>query len=664
MRRASAAPVAPPSAPPARRGLWLLGPALLFVAACAFGVLEVHSSTDTWIGLAAGRQILTSEKFPVKDTFSYTTGGRVWLNQNWLSHVFFWALYNYLGRTALVIGNWLVAASIFVSVLLATRLRCGSWLAATFAASLVAIACRDWLSIRPATIQFVLLAAAWLGFSALLRQDSRHRWWPLGLLLAVFAVWTHAHGSFIFGFGLLGMFLGCVILARIFRQPAVLTWRQTALLAAIGVVTAALGVLLSPYGIENYTHPFTIAKSELFRQVGEWHPPFVNFSKFPPVGRFWAALTVAIVAPLATLAFRRLGRQPTEATAPSKLRVRLNTIVFDLLSIGVGLFMAFSARRFAPIFYILATPALTTFTLWLARPIAARVRNQLRDALVVGAWPAALVTLAYTGWWAHADLIAGYEKQSQVDLLDRVTQNNARPTAAFEFLRRNHLTPNILTEWKVAGAIMFELPGCRVFIDGRAQQVYTEQEYMAYMWLLGLRANQESFLPQFLTNSGTELVLLPRWPAVRELSAAMNRVPGWIHFFDTPSEAMWIASGSRLLAELGQRERAGTLEWPDIPSTPLMRGLLLANTWPPDMNRAREFWKEGIALDPEVALEAHGLIVKTLVQEGRADEARAYVRDEREKLRRQPPPVAPELQRKLNEALDKCEQLAGGGTPP
>jgi hypothetical protein len=64
------------------------GPILLFLAATAFGILEVHSSTDTWIGLAAGRQIYTADEFPKTDTFSYTFNGEVWYNQNWLTHLF------------------------------------------------------------------------------------------------------------------------------------------------------------------------------------------------------------------------------------------------------------------------------------------------------------------------------------------------------------------------------------------------------------------------------------------------------------------------------------------------------------------------------------------------------------------------------------------------
>jgi hypothetical protein len=152
------------------------GTALFFLAACVYGVLEVHYSTDTWIGLAAGRQILSSPAFPKTDTFSYTFHGQTWFNQNWLSHVFFWLLYDRIGPSAVVIGTWTVGVGLFACVLLATKLRSGSWTAAMLAAAIVAVATRDWLRVRPATIQFFLLALLWLSVSALLSQGARRRW--------------------------------------------------------------------------------------------------------------------------------------------------------------------------------------------------------------------------------------------------------------------------------------------------------------------------------------------------------------------------------------------------------------------------------------------------------------------------------------------------------
>jgi hypothetical protein len=335
---------------------------LLFCVACAYGVLEVHYSNDTWIGLAAGRQIVTEPWFPTTDTFNYALPGVKWVNQNWLSHVFFWELCDKLGRDAVVFGTWAVGAGIFVLVMLAIRLRCGSWLAALLAGSMVAIACRDWLSIRPATIQFFFLAAAWLCLSALISQGERRRWWAVGFLLPIYGLWTHAHGSFLLGFGLLGLFLVCAAVARVFRRRMTISVWQAVALAVIGAVTAVMGAVASPYGLENWTHPFVVVESEVFRQVGEWIPPFREADRFPPVYRFWVAFAIAAASPLAALVLRLVDPEPAHLQttdrkrAPAASSFGLHMLLFDVAAVLIGLRMAFFARRFGPVFYILAAP--------------------------------------------------------------------------------------------------------------------------------------------------------------------------------------------------------------------------------------------------------------------------------------------------------------------
>jgi hypothetical protein len=685
------------------------GVGFLFVAACAFGVLEVHYSTDTWIGLAAGRQILTEPTFPKADTFSYPFHGQTWFNQNWLSHVFFWILYDKLGPNAVVIGTWMVSAGIFTLVLLATWFRCGSWLAAFLAASIVAIASRDWLSIRPATIQFLLLAAAWLGFAALAGQGTRCRWWPMALLLATYGVWPHAHGSFLLGFGLLGLFLGCVVIARL----AGLRWRvgpglgdgQVLALAGVGLLTAVLGALLSPYGFENFTHPLKVVESDVFRTVGEWVPPYRS-ARFPGVLRFWIALAIAAATLLTFLGLRawhgwRARPAPRKArpAAPTRPVVyaasslvgqpegwplhaadrpvgddspaaragspRLNAVLFDIAAVGIGLYMAMFARRFAPLFYILATPALVTWIMALARPLPARLRRLGRKTVIMGAWVGAAVSIVVTARLAYRELVRDVMPGGPYSLLDRVTHNDHTPLAAIEFLSRNGLTPNVMTEWKVAASIMFYVPGARVFIDGRAQQVYTEQHYMTYMGLLNLRESQGAVATHVLDQHGTDLVLLPKWEVVRRLLDALQGQPEWRLVLEEPAAAIWVREESALLDELIARERAGTLWWPDTPETEWRRGMFLTSIQPEEPQRAIAQWQSAVARQPAMGLRAYYWIVTTLLQDGRGDEAEAYLRAEQARIEDPQSNLSPALRQQLLAEIRRCRTLlpGQGGVP-
>jgi hypothetical protein len=611
---------------------WLqCGAILLFLAAAAYGVLEVHSSTDTWIGLAAGRQIMSSEHFPRNDTFSYTSGGNVWYNQNWLSHVFFWLIYDKLGRTATVWATWAVSYCTFSFVLLATWFRARSWLAATLAAALVAISCRDWLSIRPATIQFFCLALEWMCLSALVSGRPGARWWPIALLFPLFVGWAQAHGSFEFGYAMIALLIGTGVFSRIITGRMALTWPQIFALLAVCVVTLVLGAVLSPYGIDNYLHPLKVTNSPIFRQVGEWLPPYIE-GKFPPVLRFWLGVSVAGMAALVALALRAawaLQAEPTPAARPQR-PFDLHLLVFDVAAVVLGFSMAMFARRFAPVFFILTTPALVRWVLRLAPP-AVMLQREARRAFIVGAWLALPVTIFVTRNLAIRelnDVVPG-----EWDLLDRITRNDASPHDTFEWLNRNALAANVMTEWKIGGIMMFYVPAARVFIDGRSQQVYSEDQYKTYVWLLNVNKALQGKTNEVLGNAGTDLVVMPRWATTRGLQEALEQNPEWLLIYETPGSGIWARRAAPLFRELGRREAAGELWWPDSARMMFLRGALLVVNDPSYAERAKALWREAINRDVDQVLPVFKWYVRACVEVlGQREEAAQWLREQRQRF--------------------------------
>lgn len=680
-----------PLAPDVRPWLpdWLkLGAALLFVTGAAFGVLEVHYSTDTWIGLAAGRQILTEPQFPKTDTFSYTFTGTTWYNQNWLSHVYFWLLYDKLGPDAVVYGTWAVGYLTFFLVLLAARLRCGSWLAATLAAALVAIASRDWLSARPATVQFLFVSALWLALSALAGQTERRRWWPVALLAGVFLLWPHAHGSFVLGYGLTGLLVACFLLARVLRRKIALSDAQILAVIAVVVVTAILGAVLSPYGIENYLHPTKVAKSDIFRQVGEWHPPYRE-GMFPPVTRFWIAFAVAFATPLAALMLRFLdplvsgraappsatGRaeharsSPRSGSAAAPSRADWPRLIFDLTAVAIGLGMAMWARRFAPMFYILSTPALAALTMHLARGLSPLIRVHVRDGIVASTWLIAGFSVYVVVRNAYNELVLDVAKDArrarEVDvhnsLLDRVTRFDSSPRDALDFLARNHLKPKIVTDWKLAGPVMFFVPGAQVYIDGRAQQVYDEEHYMSYLYITNGAGGPTMSLTDRLVKSGTDTMLLPMWSAMDRLVAAIQSDPQWVLVLQSHRGSIWFRQGTPIFDEVLRRERAGDLWWPEKPVAQAGRASFLMGFLPEQMDRAVALWQAAVAREIELGLHVYAAIAVGLRDLNRAPEAAAYLSDERNRIARLSD-LAPELRSGLLESIRRAENALA--SPP
>jgi len=664
------APVADSNKPVA---LWvLLGALVLFLAACAFGMLEVHGSTDTWISLAGGRVVmegLHAGKFPVADPFNFVFPGIEWFNQNWLSHVYFWELYAWFGRSAVIIGCWALSVSTFTFVLLATWFRCRSWVPAIVAGALTGIGCRDWLSARPATVQFFCVALLWLCLSALIGQRDKRRWWPIAVLAVLFLIWPHAHGSFIFGFGMVGLFTGCAAVARLLRQRVALNRYQWATLLGVTLITAILGAGLSPYGLDNYTHQSKIAASSDIRMVGEWRPAYLLWENaFPPVRRFWGMMGLVAVALFIAAAPRvarfvlpepplprgRGAAAPAVSTRPPEW---LHMLLFDLAAALLSLAMALWARRFAPLFYILATPALTLAALSVRRFIGPILRSWVHDVLGVAVWTGAAATIYYTAVFAHRDLIKPFEwtNWKNCDLLCRVTRNDNAARQVLEFLKRNDLHPKVFTDWKLYGPIMFEVPGAKVYIDGRAQQVYSEEHYNRYNLIMGYPEAMRDKVTPLIRNAGTDAIILPQWGTVAHLKDAVLNDPRWVAVLYARDGTLLAYRGSEFLNEMLTRDRAGELWWPEKwPVAQCSRANLHAAADPPDLSRALELWQTAVAEDAYLGLEAYRAIAFMYIRQDRRAEGLAYFRGEREKLRNAP--ADSEVVKRLLELIAACEQ--------
>ena len=690
----------------------------LFAIACMHGVLEVHSSTDTWIGLTAGRAIMSHDTFPIADTLSYTFDGKTWFNQNWLTHVYFWLLYDHIGPNWVVYGTWVVGWGMFVLVLLAVRLRCGSWVAATMAASIVGFATRDWLSARPASVQFLCIALLWFALTALWTQGKRRRWWPLALIFIDFLAWVHAHGSFIFGYMLIVMFIGAALLpaivyyghpllyplvgwspwlARRLSQMGVIDeqpeWRplpvspgQLIALGGVALTTLVSAVVLSPYGVHNVLHPFVVTESEVFRQVSEWRPPY-QYANFPPVYRFWAAFAIAAAAPaLAALmvglewmarggrslsADEQAARRPTPRTDGRSWNwyPGYELVLYDVAAVAGGLYMVMFARRFAPIFYILAAPAITLWIIMLGRQLAPRVRWASREALLA----ATIVLAIVLGWNTYAqarrELYLQVPKDRDYSLLERVTRFAQTPQDAVRWIRENQLSVNVMSEWTQAGLISFFAPTAKVFIDGRSQQVYDEEHYRLYTIIISIPPVGRSEQPRYtqmrerlerrvltaLDKFNTEAILLRQSAGTRNLMDLAARSPQWRALFRSPYAVMFVRQGSAFEHTLAVREAAGDLWWPDTPAAQVSRGKLIALLVPEQLPRGIQLAMTAIAADQRYGLGAYPWICGALAQMNRIDDALAYVHNERQRLSLAPKRFRRDAREALLNELAQCQ---------
>jgi len=644
-----------------RTNLLALGPPLLLAVTTTYGVLGVHYSTDTWIALAAGRQILTSPSFPIADTFSYTFAGATWFNQNWLSGVVLWLLYDHLGATGMALVMMVLEAGIVALVLATVQLRTGSWTAALLTAALVGAASRDWLGLRAATFQFLLLAALVFAASALRVQGERRRWWPLVVLTGTLAVWPHTHGSFVLGLGLLGTFVGCAVLTRLTTGRG-LANAQLVALGAILAAGTALAAALSPFGVENLVHPLKVSGSDVFRQVSEWRSPFAT-GGFPPTAWYWAMVAAAAVTVAAGIGLRTASSRPDQHSPNETAFARrdLGGPLFDSICVALGLGLSLWARRFAPFFFILAAGPTVASAAWLSRRIRDDAAGRRRLAARQGAWVALAVLAPVTVFNTHRDLVERVRPRPDggtPNLLERVVQLDESPLAAIGFLETNHIRCNLFTEWRLAGTVMFLAPEAKVFIDGRSQQLYDERHFLAYGTIFNASPDDADKVVRALDRFGTDAVLLPRIHQGQTLGDALDTSGLWVPILVEPQGELFVRRDTPLIAELGRRERAGDLAWPDLSASGAGRGALLLLSEPALPARAAELIRDAIGHDPALGNRYFPAATFALLAQGLGPEASAYLAEERRAYLAGERDVRVDTRVRTLDILQRCEKVA------
>lgn len=614
--------------------LWI-GPVALFVASTAWSVLDSAFSTDTWLALAAGRQLVEQldwsrfrETFPLRDTFSYTFHGQPWFNGNWLANLGQYWLYARLGSSAVVYATWAIAACIQALVLLAVWWRTNSWIAAWLAAAIVGIGGRDFLEPRPAIVGLFCLAAFWALICAIEGQRARTRWWPVAVLLPVLVLWSSAHGGFVLGYALLALYLAHRVAVRLGAWAGTAETRadglQTLAIAAVLVAAIAITWTISPFGVESFAHPGRIASSTIFRTISEWHPAWSRIgSAYPPMWRFWAILgSVACGMLLLWLAggivARSRNRDISERTAPS-------WSVFDAMIVLIGVGMTLWARRFAPLLYVLSAPVVAIWILRLARPLPPQVRGFGATVLRLAALAAAVAT----GWltWTHAqrELVLAFQQRPAVGLLER-SRGYPALDEVLGFIGENGLRANLFTDYGYGGSVMFRAPLARVFIDGRSDQLYTERHFTTYWTLTDSRTPVDD-LRRVLDETVTDAVLLQRSPGARMLHRALAYSADWAVACVNPEFTLFLRRGSAGLTRLAALVRDGAERRPagtdaSAPEVQASRAAVLLTTRLADPTPPLRMLAAAIDRDPLLGRTFYPAIARALAEY--AGEAAAF----------------------------------------
>src|SRR5262245_49990626 len=323
-----------------QRRVWFVNAVLLttIVMHALWAASKPVTCDDLWWGMAAGRYIVEHGSVPGQDVLSYTNAGAPWTNGEWLSHVVEFELYKYTGGLGVAVFKLALVLVVFSLIAWVSWRRSRSLVITAVVLVLAAHVCRPYFDIRSQLFLFLCTALLMAVLEAYRGGASP---WVLAVLPPIMVLWVNAHPSFLFGAGLLLLCAGAELAKTWLGLPDGPLPRRRALLLALAAVVAVLATLLNPYGFAALTHPFSIGGVDApWRQIIiEWTPPVLfEEGDFNPA--IFGYLLVGQVA----------------AAAAACVWVRRRVDVGDALLFGATVALALSARRFVPLFTLVAAP--------------------------------------------------------------------------------------------------------------------------------------------------------------------------------------------------------------------------------------------------------------------------------------------------------------------
>jgi hypothetical protein len=402
-------------------------PVMLASLLAMLGVLTVRQrfdDPDMWWHLKTGEVIWTTHTIPTTDLFSYTTNHHAWIPHEWLSQVLIYGAYRWGGYSGLMFWLCFFTAALLIAGYTLCSLYSGNSKVALMGALAIWLFGTVGFAVRPHMIGYLLLIIELL----LLHLGHTHdRHWFLGLPL-LFAIWVNCHGSFFFGFLLLGLFLFCSFFS--FQIGLLLSKRweiRCRRLLIFAFFLSAAALFLNPGGMKQVLYPLNTMFFQPINlsEIAEWKP------------LQWDGRGMSLLVVLVSIFLLLILRQ-------SKL------FLHEMLMLILGTWLALSHERMEFVFGILIAPTL------------ARLLTPVWDSYDVEKdhpWPnAVLITISVL------TLSLAFPNRQQ--LVKQV--NNSNPVKAVEFIRSHHLTGHMLNSYRFGGYLIWALPEHPVFIDGRA----------------------------------------------------------------------------------------------------------------------------------------------------------------------------------------------------
>lgn len=476
------------------------------LAAITVGVtVTAVSNYDIWWHLKTGEYILDSRHVPTTDPFSFTRHGEPWVTHEWLSDVFLYAADHLFGITGLVILKLVIIMAILAIMYKTAKLSTSRPMLILVVLPVMLFLSRHRFFVRPHLISLLLFTCELWLLEAVWNKKITPKW--LWLLPPLFLIWVNAHGGFVYGIALVGLYCGCVWIARR-RTPLTAPVKSIRQFIVPGLAASAI-CMLNPNGIAVFTYGLTIYQEGYVASNMEWFSPFDPSMRRHTMVYIFSAYLLVVTA---------------------VLFVARRFVSFkDICIAGLFGLLSIKSQRNIPYFAIATVPMLIRYLESLIRHRISKYTN--RNVLFQCVKLIALVVYAVVAvrifTIGYPIAIAGQGSAKPGLGIDTA----ALPVAAVAFAKKHGITGNYFNSYQFGGYLIYAgYPDIRVFIDGRAD-VFGPQLYERYRKSLVYPGYFTRFEQQFdfdaaLLSYETEDELLHRY---------LWKNPGWhlVYFDDT-----------------------------------------------------------------------------------------------------------------------------------
>jgi hypothetical protein len=549
-----------------------------------------------------------------RDDWSFVTAGRIWLNQNWLSHLLIFQAWRLGGETGLLAWKAVLLTAMAALLFQLARKRGGDRPVAAIVSAGMVLACFRFVLLRPNLTTLVLLLLTML----LLHASFARRRLVLGAV-PVMALWSNAHGGFVLGLGMVGLWMLCVAVDD-WRRRGASAIRKDAWLAAV-LAACVAACAFSPFGVTNLLIPTRVAAGPGWRAVPEWLPLLSN-QRLPVPWEFFVVFGLVPVLGAAHWLWRPAApraRKRAASGAPGDLAPRL----FEYGLLAILTVMAFQSRRFVPLAILAAAPPL-------AGLLGALPRSG-RRAIAIAAGAGVLLALVGTGRRNAQAYRAEHPVRRGSTTFDRMHMvSDVFPVDAARFLEQNRITGSAMAAWEWEGYLRWMHPAVRVLMGGRAQQVYPEE--LLERWT-SIQITNEG--PRLLREFRADLAILPHGPRFQRLVAGLAATGHWVCLYRDGRVLILADSLSTITRPFVHRALAGTLAYPTESSRGLSLATRLLGEAAPDTGRLLAAIRE--ANDDRPTAQAYELLGALPVTGAFADSVTVYLEGEAARLERLQP---------------------------